>query len=294
MRAAIDVCVPALVFAAMFVVGTDLTTDDFRRVARQPGIVLLATVGQFVVLPLIAWVLLAWLHPQLVVANGLLLVAACPSGAMANVYTFMARSNVALSVTLTAMSCLAALLATPLVLFLQTRAGESNRLQVPLNALAGQLIVLLIVPVVCGMFFRCGWPETAMRHRRTLLGMSVATLAALLVGILFKEWQQFVRALPEIGAAASLLTVFAFGAGWMIGVIGRATTTDRFALGMVFVVRNVGIATAIAVTVLGRSEFAVFATGYFLAQVPMLLAGVCVFRRTQPAGAETVAGAQGS
>jgi hypothetical protein len=62
-----------------------------------------------------------------------------------------------------------------------------------------------------------------------------------------------------------LLTLLAFGAGWATGWARGAGAMDRFTVGMVFVVRNVGIATAIAVTVLGRVEFAVFATAYFLA-----------------------------
>jgi ACR3 family arsenite efflux pump ArsB len=67
--------------------------------------------------------------------------------------------------------------------------------------------------------------------------------------------------------------------------------TDRFTVGMVFVVRNVGIATAIAVTALGRVEFAMFATAYFLAQAPLLLAFVVVFRWLRAGDGRNLAGA---
>lgn len=282
LRAVIDVCVPILVFAAMFVVGVELTADDFRRVARRPGIVAAATLGQFVILPVIAWALVSCLRLQPTIISGLLLVAACPSGAMANVYTYLARSNVALSVTLTAVSCMTALVMTPLTLaVLQSQTDESQRIVVPMGALAGQLIVLLILPVLSGMFARHRWPDVTRRHARTFLAASIASLAALLVAIIVRESQQFAGALREIAMAATLLTVLAFLAGWATGWAGRASTADRFALGAVFVVRNVGVATAIAVTVLGRSEFAVFATAYFLTQVPIVLAAVFVFRRTR-------------
>lgn len=85
----------------------------------------------------------------------------------------------------------------------------------------------------------------------------------------------------EITTAVALLTVFAFGAGWSSGWISGADFMDRFTVGLVFVVRNVGIATAIAVTVLGRIGFAVFATAYFLAQTPILLAAAFAFRFTK-------------
>jgi bile acid:Na+ symporter, BASS family len=144
--------------------------------------------------------------------------------------------------------------------------------------LAGQLVLLLVLPVLTGMGIRRRWPDITRRHGRTLLGVSIATLAALLGFIIVQEAEHFASTLPHIAAAAALLTVLAFGAGWATGWARGAGARDRFTVAMVFIVRNVGIATAIAVTVLGRVEFAVFATAYFLSQVPILLAAVLVFR----------------
>jgi BASS family bile acid:Na+ symporter len=279
LKTVVDASVPVLAFFAMVVVGMELTTDDFRRVARQPRTVVAATVGQFILLPAIGWLLVRSLRFQPAIAQGVLLVAACPGGAMANVYTYLARANVALSVTLTAVSCLAAVVVTPLVLaVLQAQDGESNGFPVPFGVLAGQLILLLVLPVLSGMGIRHRWPDITRRHGRTLLGFSVAVLAALLGIIIVQEAEQFASALTAIAAAAGVLTVLAFGAGWATGWASAAGATERFTVGMVFVVRNVGIATAIAVTALGRVEFAVFATAYFLAQVPLLLAAALVFR----------------
>ncbi|MFO1020056.1 MAG: bile acid:sodium symporter [Planctomycetales bacterium] len=284
----VDVGVPLLVLTSMFVVGTELTAQDFRRVVREPGTIVVATLAQFLLLPLIAWGLVSCLPMQPAIAQGLLLVATCPSGSMANVYSYLARFNVALSVTLTAVSCLAALVMTPLALaMIQTGVGEANRLSVPQGVLARQLIALLILPVLCGMGLRRWWPDFTQRHGRTLLRISIAALALLLLAIIVRESQQFAGALPEIAAAASLFTVLAFTVGYATGWACGANATNRLSLGMVFVVRNVGIATAIAVTVLGQLEFAVFATAYFLVQVPILLPTVLMFRRAPVGDATT-------
>ncbi len=292
LKTVVDVGVPALVFSAMAVVGMDLTADDFRRVARQPATVLVATAGQLVLLPAIGWLLVHSLRLQPAIAQGVLLVAACPGGAMANVYTYLARGNVALSVTLTAVSCLAAALTTPLALaVLQAQDGESTGFPVPYGVLTGQLVLLLVLPVLSGMGIRRRWPDLTRRHARTLLGFSVATLAALLGFIIVQEAEQFASALTDLATAAGALTVLAFGAGWATGWACATGATDRFTVGMVFVVRNVGISTAIAVTALGRVEFAVFATAYFLAQVPLLLAVVVVFRWTRPGDGSNLPGA---
>ena len=125
LKTVVDVGVPALIFSAMVVVGMELTADDFRHVARQPATVLAATAGQFFLLPATGWFLVRSLRLQPAIAQGVLLVAACPGGAMANVYTYLACANVALSVTLTAVSCLAAVLATPLAA-LQTGQRSVN------------------------------------------------------------------------------------------------------------------------------------------------------------------------
>jgi BASS family bile acid:Na+ symporter len=110
LKAVVDAGVPGLAFFAMLVVGKDLTPDDFWRVARQPRIVVAATAGQFLMLSVIGWLVVRRLVLPLAITRGVLLVAACPSGAMANVHTYLARGNVALSVTLTAV------LTTPLAL----------------------------------------------------------------------------------------------------------------------------------------------------------------------------------
>jgi BASS family bile acid:Na+ symporter len=292
LKTIVDAGVPILVFGAMVVVGLELTTDDFRRVARQPATIVAAMVGQVVLLPAIGWLLVRSLSLQPAIAQGVLLVAACPGGAMANVYTYLARGNVALSVTLTAASCLAAVLTTPLALaFLQAQNGASTSFPVPSGVLAGQLVLLLVLPVLSGMGIRRRWPDFTRRHARTLLGVSVATLAALLGLIILQEAEQFANAFADLAAATGVLTVLAFGAGWATGWTSAAGAADRFTVGIFFVVRNVGIATAIAVTALGRIEFAVFATAYFLAQVPLLLAVVVVFRWLRASDGSNLAGA---
>jgi BASS family bile acid:Na+ symporter len=152
----------------------ELTPNDLRRVARHPGAVVAATAGQFIFLPVIGWLLVRCLDLQPAIARGVLLVAACPSGGMANVYTYLARANVALSVTLTAVSCLATVLTTPLALaVLQAQVGEPTGFPVPFGVLAGQLFLLLVLPVLAGMGVRRRWPDIAERHGRSVFGLTL-------------------------------------------------------------------------------------------------------------------------
>jgi len=284
LKTLIDAGVPVLVFLAMVIVGMELTAADFRRVARQPLFVAFATIGQALLLPVIGWVLVRCVSLQRTIAQGLLLVVACPSGAMANIYTHLGGANVALSVALTGVTCLAAMVTMPLALaILQQGDGGVNGFPVPYAVLARQLLVLLVLPILIGMGVRHHWPGLVARYKRPLLGFNVLALAALLGSVIVHEADHLTSGLGELVLATVFLTVLAFGAGWAVSWAGRlfghaGQPADRFAVGMVFVVRNVGIATAIAVTALGRIEFAAFGTAYFVAQVPLLLAIVYGFR----------------
>jgi BASS family bile acid:Na+ symporter len=290
----LNVGVPVLVFSTMLVLGMELTADDFRRVARQPATIVAATLGQFVVLPAIGWLLVRCLELQPGIGRGVLLVAACPSGSMANLYTRLAGANVALSVTLTAVSCLAAVLTTPLALAaLGAQLGESAVFPVPFATLAGQLVLLLVVPVLAGMGIRRRWPAVARRRAPVLIGVNLGGLAVLLGFIIVHQAENFAGAMTEIAGAAVVLTVLAFLAGYGVGWLCRRGSDDRFTLGMVFVVRNAAIATAVAVTALGQLEFAVFATAYFFSQLPLLVAAVVLFRFLRGVPLHVVQGVEG-
>ena len=280
-KVVLDIAVPALVCLLMVVVGLGLTADDFRRVVRQPRHVAAATVGQLVFLPIIALLLVRSLGLSPSVEEGMLLVAACPAGSMANFYNYLARANVALSVSLTAVSCLAAVLTLPILLVsFRAYMGEPATFAVPVPVILRQLLLTLMAPVVTGMALRRLWPAVMERYQRGLFGLSLAALAMLIGFIIAHEAEHFVSEWPAIALAVVLLTGPAMLAGYATGWLCRADARDRFTMGMIFVVRNVGIATALAVTVL-YLEFAVFATAYFLSQVPLLLGAVTVFRWVQ-------------
>jgi bile acid:Na+ symporter, BASS family len=284
LKAVLDVAVPALVFLTMAVLGSGLTGEDFRRVARRPGLVAAATAGQLLVVPLLAAALVRALPLKPHLSAGVVLVASCPVGPMANLYTRLARGDVALSVTLTAVSCLAAVPAMPLLLWASRASlpGES-RFPVPVALLAGQLLLLLVVPVLLGMALRRYRPDFARRHEPALLWASVAALAALLGFVIVQEAGHFVGEAGGLSLGVAFLTASAMMAGYGTGWAWGGSARERRSLAMAFVVRNVGVATAVAVTVLGRVEFAVFATAYFLIQAPLLLSAALLFRLGLPA-----------
>ena len=280
LKTLIDIAVPALTFFLLTAVGLDLTREDFARVRRQWTVVLAGLLAPLVLLPPIALGLTWVFQPSPEIAAGVLLVAACPIGGISNTYSYLARASTALSVTLTGLSCLIAGATVPAVgRGLELAVGRPLDLAAPIPLLLAQVLVMLALPVVLGMWIRRRSPELAERHRPALQGLAFTGIALVLLLVIVDDPQGFFGGLSTTVPLAAAFVVCSMGAGWMTAVSVTDDRRDRFTLAAEFGTRNVAVATAIAVTLLGRVEFARFATTYFLTELPLMLVAIAVFRR---------------
>ncbi len=195
MKPVLDVAIPACAVLVMTVVGLDVSRADLapgpRRgrasswrassgrsssSRRSPS-----SSSRFVPMPA-------------EIAAGMLLLAVCPVGGISNVYSYLARAATALSVTLTAASCVAAVVTMPLL----TRGfelvlGRPFGFQAPVGTLAAQVLGMLVLPVALGMTVRARAPEFAARHEAALRRVALSALALLLGFILWSEWDALRR-----------------------------------------------------------------------------------------------------
>jgi len=290
-----NLAVPALVWLLMLTVGLELTPGDLRRVVVYPKAVLVATLGQLLLLPAIAAVLIWTLRPEPTVAAGMILLAASPGGALSNVYSYLARANLALSVTLTALSTLLALVSMPLL----TAAGialflnQQDAIPVPVARMVGQLALMLLLPLALGMALRQGWPEWVHQGRRWLRRLSLLGLAVLVGAILYAQRADLASGLGPMVTAALVFSVTAMLTGWGLGWLIGLNRQDRFTLLLEFGVRNLALVALIGITVLGRVEFVLFATLFLVVEMPivLLLAGLHG-RRAGPTDTAELAGSE--
>jgi BASS family bile acid:Na+ symporter len=131
----------------MFGMGVTLTPADFKRVAEKPNAVAIGTLAQFLVMPLVAWTLAKVMALPPALAAGLILVGSCPGGTASNVMTYLARGDVALSVTLTSVSTVCSVIATPYLM--QWLGGQYVPVDAP--ALLRSILMVIIVPVGAGL-----------------------------------------------------------------------------------------------------------------------------------------------
>lgn len=270
----LDIAVPALVWLLMLVVGLELKPEDFRRVLRYPRAVTVATLGQLLLLPACA-ALLIWVgQPQPWVTTGMILLAASPGGAISNLYSYLGKGNVALSVTLTALSTVLALGTMPLLiaagvsLFLQ----PSHEITIPVARIMGQLGVMMLLPVALGMALRAWQPARVGAARGRLRLLSLIALAGLVSLVLIDQRDGLVTAIGEALPVASAFCLSTMTAGFLLGALARLSSQDRFTLLIEFSTRNVGLVAIIGTLILGDIKLVMFAVLVFLVEVPVVLA----------------------
>ena len=276
-----NVAVPFVLWLLMFVVGLELTAADFRRVLVYPRAVTVATLGQLLLLPLVIGLLVWVLDPRPDIAAGMLLVAFCPSGSLSNVYAYLARANLALSVTLTAVSSLLALASMPILtavgfaLFLD----KHQAIDVPLARMTLQLLLLLLLPVALGMGLRHWHKQFTDRYGLAFRRLSICALTALVVSVIYNQRQLLGEDLMEVTWAALLFSLCAVTLAWAIGLLAGLSGEDRFTLMLEFSVRNLAITAAIGITVLGRVEFLLFAAIFLVVQLLLAVLMTLIYRR---------------
>ena len=276
----IGTAIPLATFLLMVVVGLDLAPAEFGRVSRRRLVLVAGLLAPTVLLPPLALGLVALVQPSPAVAVGLLIVSACPIGGISNTYSLLARADTALSVALTTLSCLLAVVTIPAISAgVEIATGQALGLTAPLATLVLQLTLVIAVPVTAGMLVRARWPTLASRHQPALQRLALAMVALIVWVIVQSQFELFIRELPGTAPLAVVFVLLSMGAGVLVGRTIGADRAERVTLTLEFGTRNVAVATAIAVTAAGRPDFAVFGASYFLMELPLALAVAGAARR---------------
>ncbi|TNF83738.1 MAG: hypothetical protein EP299_00890 [Acidobacteria bacterium] len=271
----------------MVVVGLGLTRQDFRRVAKHPVLVIAAIAGQWLLLPVASWVLILCLPLPPAIAVGVALLASCPAGVISTYYSLIARGDVALSTTLTAISIAVGTAKMPLISTISFRLflDETTRIGVPVVPMVIQLLLFLVLPTVIGMWFRERNLDFVLRHMKA--ARRVGDVAIVICSIvIFVGLRGFVVAeLGWVVAAAIAFSVLAIGTGLAMAVLVRADHRQMRTIGIEFSCRNNAIMALVGLAVLDRPELAAFALVVFLVQIPVVLGGFVAIRSRVPARA---------
>ncbi|MCP9885801.1 bile acid:sodium symporter family protein [Synechococcus sp. ATX 2A4] len=276
------VLMPLALAVAMLGMGLSLVAEDFQRITRYPKAVAVGTVCQLVVLPLIG-VLVALLVPmQPSIAVGLVVLALCPGGPSSNLLTYLARGDVALSVTLTAVSSIVTVLTIPLFtnLAMQHFLGSQAAISLPIGSTMLQIFLITLLPTVIGMVIRRRFPRMARRLEQHMSRLAVGLLALIIALLLAREGTKLPGFLTQVGTAVLMLNLLAMLAGFCAGRLFRLPPAQRICLAIEVGLQNGTLAIAITAGLLRSPEMAVPAAVYSLLMYVTGFAAIVYGRRS--------------
>jgi BASS family bile acid:Na+ symporter len=262
------VLLPLALFIIMLGMGLGLTVDDFKRVVVEPRAMVLGLLAQLVMLPLVGLGLaIAFpLSPELAV--GVMVLAACPGGPTSNLISYLVRGNVALSISLTAISSLVTVFTIPLVVngAMQFFMGTGSDLQLPFGNTVLQIAVITLVPVSLGMVLHRLAPVGAAQLEAGVKWLSLGFLGLIIAGLLVQERQNVLDFFVQVGLVTLTLNVVTMALGYAIGLAGQLPIPSRKAIAVEVGIQNgtLAIAVASAPTLLNQPTLAIPAAIYSL------------------------------
>ena len=258
-----QVLLPAILGIIMFGMGLSLVKEDFVRIARVPKSVAAGLLGQVILLPLFAFALVTAFSAPIEIAIGLMILAACPGGTTSNLISHIARANLALSVSLTAITTVICVITTPfLITFSINHFTQSDNIEFSLIGISLKLVILLIVPISIGMLLRHFFSKAARRAEPFFRHFSTVFMLMLIVVIAYQEREMMQASFPDIFYITFSLNIGATIMGVLLAKAFSLSKKDGLTLGIEIGTQNASMAMLIAITFIENSAYSIAAGIY--------------------------------
>jgi BASS family bile acid:Na+ symporter len=230
----------------MFGVALGLKVEDFKRLTKTPKPAMVGIISQFIVLPFLTFILVILIEPTPSIAMGMMLVAACPGGNISNFMTSLAKGNVALSVSLTAFSTIAALVMTPFnFAFWASLYPPTAELlkMVTLDSFEVMKVILLTLalPLVLGMLFRAKKEILALKMQNWLKPFSIILFVAFVVIAFSNNMNIFLEYFHMIIFLVLIHNAIAFLSGYSMATLFGLEEDDRKSITIETGIQNSGL-----------------------------------------------------
>jgi BASS family bile acid:Na+ symporter len=240
------VVLPAALAVIMASLGLSLTVADFKRVFVFPRGVAIGLVNLALIAPALAFLVaeLFALPPELAV--GLVLLGASPGGTMANLLTHLARGDTALSVTMTAISSVAAVVTVPLYLTLATNWFDAGDIgDIHMGGVVARVFLITVVPITFGMAVRHRWPERVAAAYDDIRKLALGLFVLVVIGAIIAEHETVIDHATAVAGAAFTLNVSAMTISFVVSKVARLDDRQATAIALELGVHNASLAIAV-------------------------------------------------
>lgn len=271
-----EVLLPLALAFIMFGMGLSLTKQDFGRLWQTPKAIFVGLVGQIILLPLLALAIVLVFDLSAPLAIGLMILSACPGGTTSNLISQLARANLALSVSLTALSTLICVFSTPFIIqfsvqhFAGDQAPDFSLLESSLG-----LFFITLLPVLIGISIRGHFTAWAAKVEVYFRRFSMVFMLAMIAGLMFKERALLASSFEQVFLASLALNILSLAMGILLAKMSALSFKDAITLAIEVGIQNATLAMLIAISFLQSPDFAIAAGVYGLTMYlgPLLLVG---------------------
>ena len=231
----------------MFGIGAVLQTEDFRQIVRRPIIVLIGTATQYSLMPLIAWAIAGVFHLDPQIAVGLILTASAPGAMSSSVVSYIAKADLAYSVSLTTVSTLIAPLATPGLTYLLAR----SKLDVPFTDMLMQVVFMVIVPMFAGFGVRHLFKRKVEQFVPVFPAVSVTLIVLICSRVIALNKGTLASMTGVLLTTAVVMNVLGMAGGYLIAWVSRMDVPQRRSLAIEGGMQNAGLGSILAFNYFG-------------------------------------------
>src|SRR5690606_8424445 len=226
----------------MFGMGLTLSKADFAEVFRRPITVLIGVLGQFIIMPALAWVLTTVLALPPEVAVGVILVGCCPGGTSSNVMTFLARGDLALSVAITSVTTLLAPIVTPALIYFLA----SQWLEVSASAMFWSIVQVVILPIALGIIVQSLLGEKIKAGVAALTLVSVVAIVAIVAAVVAGNQSKIATSSLLVFSVVVLHNMLGYVLGYLLARLSGMPLPQRKTLAIEVGMQNSGLGVALA------------------------------------------------
>ena len=233
----------------MFELGLTINLDDFKAFRTRPRPVIAGIVGQILFLPLIAFIICLIFEVEPVFFMGIMIIACSPGGSSSNVFSMLAKGDVALSVSLTALSSIITLFTIPVILdFSAVYIGNfpGHEIKLPVGNLVVQNLLMMLVPIVIGITMKRFFPTVAGKIHKILSKIAFPALILLAAIFFVQHRETIVAEFGKLGFCITVLILSAMGGGVLLSRVLHLTPKENRTLVIEIGMQNAAQAIAVA------------------------------------------------
>ena len=260
-----NIFLPLALAIIMLGMGMTLIPSDFTRILKTRKAIFIGLANQFIFLPFIAFLLAIAFNLNPIMAVGLMVIATCPGGPTSNLITQVCRGNIALSVTLTALSSSVSVLTIPFILSfaLQYFGTDINAtINLPILDMMLQIMIITVIPISIGMGIRRFFNDFAKRMEKPMRTASSVVFILVFIAVVAANSSLIINAMTDVGLVTLVLNMLTMGFGYLTALLFKLNFKNAITITIESGIQNGTLAFVIATSILGHVEMAIPAVAY--------------------------------